>query len=429
MTIRLGYNRWTALAAISVMLFIGMALPIYGASVVNTYMVVDRGWDRQSLGLLVGVNFLTVAALSPVAAALVRTLGARTTMAIGCLIMVLSSATLPTLVEHPWQAIAAFSVGFGVAGSLIGIIPCQTAVAGWFVEKRTLALSILYAVMGLGGFAAAWVANLLIVASGDWRIGWWCIGAVAAAGIPISIFLVRETRADGPGAMPPSLSQGDDTTAGGIHEALRSPFLWAIYFAMLSGNAASSFMVSHGQIFLRGIGFSGTDAATAISLFSAATVAGNLGFALLTQRLDIHKALAITLIPLGLAFGAFAHVAGISGLVLVVALLGAAFGGCQVGVMAALGHYWRTSAFPFLTALGLIIQTIGGTLLPISAGRYYDAFGDYAPVIWAIAGVCLVAAAALSASKTRRSTGTARKSAPPLGRPAYPVDHRNRARR
>jgi len=40
--------------------------------------------------------------------------------------------------------------------------------------------------------------------------------------------------------------------------------------------------------------------------------------------------------------------------------------------------------FPALTALGLVVQTAGGGMVPVLAGAYFDAHGTYVPVMWTL---------------------------------------------
>jgi hypothetical protein len=74
-----------------------------------------------------------------------------------------------------------------------------------------------------------------------------------------------------------------------------------------------------------------------------------------------------------------------------IGLVGAGFGAGQVGVMGMLGHYWSTTLFPMLTAIVLLVQTVGGCLVAILAGAYFDAHQTYLPVIFVIGALNLLA--------------------------------------
>jgi len=396
-------NRWIVLLAFAYMLSIGMALPIYAGSVVNTSMVVDLGWDRQTLGLLVGANMIVNGLLAPGGAWVVQRLGVRHTLIGGAVLMALVSVALATVVTQPWQAILAFGLGLGIAGNLTGIIACQTGVAQWFDEQRTTALSLLYAAMGIGGFASVWIVTRVIESMQDWRAGWWVFAAASAAGAIVATLVIRNRldehgKMAGPGA--PVAPKGG-ATAHGVDEsltlagALRSPFLWAVCLCMLASTSAAAFVVAHVQAYLRDLGFSPTGAASAVSLFSLATLGGNLAVGPIAARFSPRVAYAAALGTLALAMFILVNVQGSATLYAFAAIAGIGFGASQVGSMAILGHYWSTRLFPALTAMGLLIQTAGGGAVPIIAGAYFDANHSYTAILVAIVIANIVGATVL----------------------------------
>lgn len=385
---------WVVLAAISAMICISMALPIYGGSVANTYMAVALGWSRQTLGLLIAVNMVVNALSAPLAAVAVGKIGARSSMMIGSVILGLAGVILATCVSQPWQAVVAFSVLVGLAGGLAGVIPCQTAVATWFEDRRTMALSIMYAAQGIGGFAAVFLINRAIGVNAQWRSGWWVFAAAGVIGLVVAIIFIRnapdgvspsQEKQPPPGAQAPSVATREETFA----QALRAPLMWAICLSMLTVMAGSGFIMAHSQVFLRGIGFTPSTAAWAISLMSLSMVAGNLGFGALAPRLGLRATylMALAIFSLGLLVLSLVH--GMMSLWAYAIIVGIGFGASQVGAMAMLGHYWPMRLFPALTATGLMIQTVGGGAVPIVAGAYFDAHQSYLPVIWALAVVNL----------------------------------------
>ncbi|MDR3473051.1 MAG: MFS transporter [Devosia sp.] len=411
---------WGVLAATSLMISLSMALPIYGGSVTNTYMAVALGWKREVLGLLVAANMVANALCAPLAAIAIGRFGVRGTMAVGCALIGLAGVAMATVVTLPWHALIAFGLIIGGGSALAGIIPCQTAVAGWFDRRRTMALSIMYAAQGLGGFLAAFLINNAIFASGTWRSGWWVFAIAGALGVVVAALFVRDAP-DGAGASadPEPFPRAEMARPGEvqkaiIQDALRSPLLWATYVCMLTLMVGSGFIIGHAQVHLRGLGFSPSSAASAISLMSVAMVIGNLGFGVLASRVGLKA----TYIAAGATY--------CIGLVLLTQIhsypllwafslvAGTGFGAGQVGAMAMLGHYWSTRAFPALTALGLLLQTAGGGMAPILAGAYFDSHGTYLPVIWTLAAMNLASAAFLLAVVVGRSGGAATAAQAPV---------------
>ena len=404
-------KRWIALSALAYMLCLGMALPIYAGSVVNTFMVVDLGWSRQILGLLVAVNMIVNGLLAPVGAMIVTRFGVRLALLAGALLMALCSALLATVVNQPWQAILAFSIGLGVAANLTGIIACQTGIAHWFREDRTKALSILYAAMGVGGFASVWAVTQAIEWAHSWRAGWGVFTVAALIGVAVTVLLVRDHAEEGlagggpqpdlpfaPDAESPASAHGPATFA----QALKAPFLWAVCGSMLAATAGAAFLTAHVQVYLRDIGVSPAMAASAVSVFSLATLGGNLAVGAVSSRLAPKAAYAASGALFALSLLILANVSGDVTLYAYALIAGFAFGASQVGAMAVLGHYWNTRLFPALTAMGLLIQTAGGGIVPILAGGYFDAHHSYLPVIMVLVTLNLVTALVLTLVRTPR---------------------------
>ncbi|MDR6423832.1 MFS family permease [Paraburkholderia phenoliruptrix] len=376
-----------------------MSLPIYGASVVNTYMATALGWNRQTLGLLTSVNMVMVALLSPLAANVVGRIGIRKSLLIGCLTMMAGGAWLATLATQPWEAIVAFSVLMGMTSAFSGIIPCQAGVAAWFVRRRTLAISVLFAVVGAASFAVISLIGAVVESAGGWRSGWWVFVGAGVVGL-LNILLFVRNAPTGEDAQSSELhgdaarEEATQTTRElSLLKVMRSPLLWSVAFAMFAIATGEAFMIAHSQVYLRGIGISPAAAAFTMPLVSATTVLGNLCFNLLAANTDLRRAQIISMGLFVLGFIALAnlHTANLTTAYLAVGLVGASFGAGQVGVMGMLGHYWSTRLFPMLIAIVLLVQTVGGCLVAVLAGAYFDAHQTYLPVIFAIGTVNVLA--------------------------------------
>jgi MFS family permease len=395
------------LGALAIMMAIAMALPIYGGSIPNTYMAVALGWDGQTLGMLTAINMVASAALLPIAAGSLKRLGIRNSMLIGCIAMIVGGACSATFVIAPWQAIIAFSILMGATTAMTGTVPCQAGVAAWFVRRRTMALSILYAVMGLGGFLVVALITAIIESTGSWRAGWWVFVGAGILGILISIFFVKDapgpSDAGSPELLPLESAEGHsiesaDTTFG---QAARSPLLWTIVTSMVTVTAGSGFLIAHAQVHLRGQGVGAGEAAATISIMSGAIVIGNLLFGFCGQRMSLKRAQMLSMAIFCAGLLVLANVRGPVSLYAWALLAGIGFGGALVGPMAMIAHYWSTRVFPSLVAAGLICQTIGGGAAAVAAGAYFDAHHSYLPVIYTIVACNVLALLAYLLVKER----------------------------
>ena len=365
-----------------------VVLPIYGGSVLSTFMVAELHWERRTLGLLVAANMAANGLCAPLVAALVARVGVRRCLIIGCIFLGAASVALATWVAAPWQAVVAFGA-IGIAASFAGVIPCQTGVAAWFVYRRPFALSVLYATMGIGGFAFVWLLTWAIHGSAyGFRMGCWVFLAFSAAGLLVALFVRDKPRMEeftawenadiqahsGRQLPPLTVRSGSDLP---LREVLRSPALWTIYFSMFASTCGSAFVIAHAQAHLRDLGHSPVAAAATIS-----------------QRIGPRRAYFGALIFLATGLLMLSHAGSVLGLYGYAIVFGLGFGAAQVGPMVLLSGYWGVSVFPMLTALGLLIQTAGGAIAPVVAGAYFDSHGRYQPVIFTIV-IMVVSAIAL----------------------------------
>lgn len=400
-----GSQAWVVLAGFSLMLCISMSLPLYGGSVVYTQMAVELGWNKQTLGMLVAVNMLANALVGPFAARSVGRLGFRKSLMFGSGMMIVAGIWLASWVSLPWQALIAYSLLMGLVGAF-GLIPCQAGVAAWFAEGRTMALSILYAAMGVASFLIVSMVSGVVASSG-WRSGWWVFAAAGVVGLLISVFVIRNPPSDMPqgelmpGPPPPGgpPSAARDCT---FAEALRSPLLWMVTVSMLTVAAGQGFMLAHSQVHLREMGITPAAAASTMSLLSIFMVAGNMGFGFFAPRLELRRAYVLAIVCFLAGFLVLAKVNTLPLLYAYAVVTGIGFGGAQVGMMAILGHYWGTKVFPALTAMGMIIQTIGGSIVSIAAGAYFDSHHTYLPVLYSIVAINALAAVILFAMSSPR---------------------------
>ena len=71
------HSRWVVLGALAFMMCVSMALPIYGGSVLGTYMTAELHWERSTLGLLIAANMAANGLCAPLVAALTTKIGVR----------------------------------------------------------------------------------------------------------------------------------------------------------------------------------------------------------------------------------------------------------------------------------------------------------------------------------------------------------------
>jgi MFS family permease len=406
------YYGWRVLFALSFVICVNMAFPIYGASVLNTAMAVDMHWDRKSLGLLVAANMLTNGLAAPLAAVVVNRFGARLALVVGSVLMVLSTVAMATVVSNSWQGVIAFGLIGGLGTSFGAIVACQATVAAWFNRRRARALSILYSATGIGGFIAPTLFSGVIAASGGrWQLGWWTFALFAVAALATTLLFVRNSPAEanlGGNAevlaeVSPEAAQAGEAAGPAVEwttkAALRSPMCWLVLACMASLMAGASFYISHGQALLLDLGYSAGAASLSVAIMAGASLLGNVVFGAFGDKVGPRQLLAGSLMFYALGLLLLPYASGAYGLYVYAPVMGIGFGAAQVGSMALLSHFFGTKPFASLSGVGVLIQTGSASIVPILAGAYFDARHTYSLPIYALIALNVFVGAVLFAAR------------------------------
>ena len=169
-------HRWATFAALSGLFFLVSAGTFSSLGVVLPAMVKELNWNWTQAGL--GYTFLGLACglSSLAAAAFVRRLGVRMTLAVGGAMLVVGFGAL-AITGNVWVYLAATLV-IGVAFSLV-TVPGTHVLTGLFVKRSTI-LGAYFTIGALGGVAGPLLYVAIAPAAG-WRAYWWVFSLAALA--------------------------------------------------------------------------------------------------------------------------------------------------------------------------------------------------------------------------------------------------------
>lgn len=393
-----GFYGWKLLAAFWLILFINLAFPAYGSSVINAYMVNDLALDRRTLGLMVSVYMLMTGLPAPLVAMFVNRHGVRATLVLGSLILMLGAVGMATVVSSGAEAVAVFGfvIGFGVMTG--GALAAQTGTAFWFVRRRALALSIILSAGGIGGFVAARVLNRLISAfDGDWRAGWWLIAAMALLSASVAALFVRE-KPEHLGQFPDGRSPDEGPhSARSVHitiedwtfaEVLRSPTLWLLLFCSLGMSGGFTQVMAHAVVHLQDLGNSTDAAAGSFSILVASTLLGKVMLGVFGDRIDPRYLWAIAVGFFGVGMLVLLDATAALSLNVFAVCIGLGFGGGVVCMMTVLSNYFGSKAYASVIGVTLAVQTTAGALGSFIAGDLYERLGGYTSAFLGTAVLC-----------------------------------------
>lgn len=362
------------------------------------------GFTRGGFTLYFTIAALAMMVMAPVMGKLLERYDIRVIMTICTTMMAASFALFSQCRTLTQFYILALFLGIGSAGS--HIIPVSMMITNWFIDKRGLAMGIVFAATGVGGLIFNPLANWIIM-NYSWQAAYLAFGLIIGAlSIPTAIFIVRAKPAD-KGLLPyggeEALARQSQTEQGGLTatQALRDRAFWLLAVIILLIAVANMGVLHHIVPYLTDIGFSSTTATALMSLHMGMLIFGKVLTGSLADRMGLLKSYLLCM----------------AGLVIAIALLyGAQLMWVAVvfSVLFGFSIAVRTVLPPLMTARVLgqkhfgviygflnIFTTLGTAVgVPLS-GFIYDWTKSYSLAFALYIGLCLVAAAAGIAVMTR----------------------------
>src|SRR6186997_1149727 len=261
----------------------------------------DTGWSTTGVSTAMTIGFLALAFASMFWGALSDRFGPR-------VVVIAGSALLAGSLALASQAtsLIQFQLVFGliVGGATAAIFaPMMACVTGWFETRRSLAVSLVSAGMGMAPMTMSPLAAWLVTHQ-SWRASMLIIAAlVAAVMIPVS-FLVRRPPALESHAAA-SVPQQDAAPAMTRGEALRSPQFLILMITNFFCCAAHSGPIFHTVSYAVTCGIPLMLAVSIYSVEGLAGLGGRVAFGLLGDRFGAKRVLVIGLLVQ--AFGTLAY--------------------------------------------------------------------------------------------------------------------------
>jgi MFS family permease len=402
---------WKLVAACWLILFINLAFPAYGSSVINAYMVTDLHLDRKTLGLMVSVFLIMGGLPGPLVASCVNRIGARMTLIIGSLVLLAGALLMAIFVNVAWQAVLVFGLLIGIGVLTGGALAAQTSVAFWFLKRRALALALILSAAGIGGFIAAPLLDRIITAAdGNWRMGWWLIAGLAFISTLVAMLFVINKPED-IGQAPDGVEVGEHnsatspaaqsrvfmtTDAWTLGAVMRSPTLWLLMLGAVGLSAGYALFIAHGVVHLKDLGHTPAMAALSVSFMVFANLVGKLLLGALGDRIEPRLLWAAASAIFSVGMYLLVNATTIYAFAI---CLGLGFGAFVVCMMTVLSNYYGTQVYASVVGIAMAVQTTAGAIAPLVAGHLYDTTGSYSTSFYTVAALCFAGAVILALVK------------------------------
>jgi predicted MFS family arabinose efflux permease len=298
-------------------------------------------------------------------------------------------------VESLWVGYLTYGIGVGI-GVACAYVPMVATVGLWFVRRRTAALGVAVAGIGVGTLVVAPIAEALIERRG-WRDTYVIMAVAAAVLLGVAAVGARQPQGHGSG--------GDVVPLGQVIRGSRAFALLYLSSVALVFALFIPFVFLGDYLTERGIDG------------SAGLLVGTIGLASVVGRL-LLGALAARLLPIRLYQGSFLVIAlsfliwlgaGDSyGMLFVFAVvMGGAYGGFIALAPAVAAELFGPVGLGGVLGALYTAAGLGGLVGPPLAGEMIDRFG-YAPTLVVAFGFALVGAAILVPLRPDRSPPPAR---------------------
>ncbi len=386
---------WTLLAVLFSLDFVNMGFPVYGGTVINSYMLRQLPMSRSTLGLGFTFSNLFVGLSATIVAASILKWGVRKTFAIGSALICAGSLFLAFVATEPWHYLAGYGGIIGVGMGFGTLVPAGTAVTRWFKRYRGRAMGICLGASGIAGFVAAPLLNRILEASGgNWRVGWRIVAGVAVISGIVALLFVKE-RPEDLGQFPDGIPEAElgtnqhqshraheliTTYSWTPSEAYRTKSYWLIVAAGITCQYPLFFFVAHWILHARGAGILASDAAWTMSSFAIGGIVGRLigGWLMdtITGRYAFMIGLCLFIVGSFLALKvnpdalATAFAAAI--------LYGLAFGWTFTCMNTCTAHFYGTAAFPKLNGTMILLTSVLASPAGFIGGKIFDNYGGYA---------------------------------------------------
>ena len=401
---------WQVLAALWVVVLVNMGFTSYGAGVINALMAKDLNLDRAVLGLGFTMYLLFMGFAAPLVAWLIKRFGARMTICTGSLIVALAALVLAHATTQSWHFIFAYAV-MGLGSGLGSSTSAQACITQWFEKKRALAISIILAASGVGGFIGAPLINKIITAGGSWRTGWDFVAVLALIAWLVSLLFVKNRPVDhgqqvdggrtdvvagaGHSAFAKPAAIHRSASDWPVKEAVRTRAFWSIALGAICATASCAVVITHGILHLHDIGNSLETASLALGLVALSSIFGKIGAGILCDRFEPRYVWFLALLLL--AAGVFVAIDAKSSAAIhfFVICFGVGYGASLVCWASMLANYFGAGAFAPMLGVQFPIANTISSLAPFLVGFAYDLQSNYQYAFTAIVAVSLVASVML----------------------------------
>jgi MFS family permease len=382
---------WIIVIAVT-LIFIFVEIPVFAFGIFVKPIETELGWTREVITRAFGLYMMCIGAFSILGGILVDRIGPKILNCVGGILI-----GLGLILSARANSVAMFYIGYGVLGGIgfaLIFVPNQTTLARWFIEKKGLALGIMFAGGGIGTLIAIPLMQSGIDSYG-WRTVFVIVGILAICIlVPAALLLKKdpeemglsplgkgETKssgsAEGKGAEQtgPVIQQQNFT----LPEALKTLSFWiynaAITLLFLGFFMAQVNMVPH----VTDKGVPAAAAALALGIASGFNALGRFLMGAVSDKIGTKRSfyICLTVGAIMLFYLISVHTSWM--MYLFVIFFGVAYGGSVPQMPRMVSELFGVKAMGSIMGASILITSIGPASGPVLGGAIYVRYHSYSP--------------------------------------------------
>ncbi|AIY04999.1 major facilitator family transporter [Planococcus sp. PAMC 21323] len=362
----------------------------YSNAIFIDYYIEEFGWSRSTVSGIYSSATLLAGFLLFMVGRLIDKIGARKMAIAVSLILAAASIFNSFVVNWVMLFIGFFAIRLFGQGSMT-LVP-NALVPQWFIQKRGRALG-LAALGGMIGSAAFPLINVWLIEAYGWRATWQILGAsIVLIFTPLAFFFIRN-RPEDIGLRPdngPSEGEEDpqkplsSDISWTVKEAKKTRTFWLLLFCVVVPALVNTGMTFHLVSIFSIQSLAPETAATVLSLMAIIGFPVTFLAGYLLDKIRVQWMLAFVFAGEIASIFLLKEADIFSGAILFAIVWGFMLGIERVTLSVIWPNYFGRQYLGSITGISMAFMVVGSALGPLPFGLFYDFFGGYKEVLWAI---------------------------------------------
>jgi MFS family permease len=377
--------RWVIVFAGGLMGCVAMGV-MFSLAVFLEPIARDTGWSHAAISSAMTVNFIVMGLGSFMWGAASDRYGARIVVLIGSLL-----AGLALVLASRVESLIGFQLTYGCLVGLSAsafMAPMISLTMRWFETRRSLAVSLVSAGMGMAPMTISPLARWLITDLGDWRTAMLVIGIGAWVILLPTVLLVRNPPVEREEAGGPQAQAAGQQPIGKV---FRSPQFLVLAFTFFACCAAHSGPIFHMVSYAMFCGVAPMAAVSIYSVEGAAGLGGRILYGLAADRFGVKPVLMLGLLVQALVIAAYTMATSLTHFYVLAIIFGGTYGGVMPLYAVLAREYFGARILGTVLGAASMLSSIGMAFGPLAGGWAFDAFNNYNGLFFGSALVGLAA--------------------------------------